>query len=287
MSTPQATAPPAAPERRRHRGIWLLIAVVAAVFAVLPGLGAAALFAVRHHQDRTAVWHRPLTLLRVSAPGANVTVIGGQPGLTQVEHHLTWFLGAAPPIRETWAGRTLTITAPPCGPKPLWHCQVYLGIQVPAGVAVQAGAGAGSLNVAGLTGPVRTWVTSGSISLLGLHGPAWATATSGAISAASLACPRLHAAVSSGSLALQFVLPPQRVTATATSGDVSVTVPPGTRYRVAGTRGSGGVGLAPGLASTGSPRLITVSSISGTVSVGYEYGQPVAPLPPPKVKPAS
>ncbi len=274
MSAPPATVPPAVRPRPRRRGIWVLVAAATAVFVVLPGLAAAALFAIRHHQDQTAVWHRPLTLLRVSAPGANVTVFGGQAGLTGVEQHLTWFLGAAPRVRETWSGRTLTVTAPPCARKPPWHCEVGLGIQVPAGVAVQAGAGAGSLNVVGLTGPVHTAVTSGQISLLDLHGPAWATATSGAISAASLACPQVQAAVSSGSLALQFVLPPLRVTATATSGDVSVTVPPGTRYHVTGNSG-----VSPELASASSPRVITVSSISGSAGVGYDYGQPAPPAP--------
>ena len=157
MSVPLVTVPP----RPRHRGIWLLVAAATAVFVVLPGLAAAALFAVRHHQDQTAAWHRPLTVLRVSAPGANVTVIGGRTGLTWVEQRLTWFVGGAPQVREAWAGRTLTVTAPACGPKPLWHCQVELSIGVPAGVAVRAGAGTGSLDLTGLTGPVHTAVTSG------------------------------------------------------------------------------------------------------------------------------
>ncbi len=281
MSTPQATVPPAAPPRRRRRGIWVLVAAATALFLVLPGLAAAALFALRHHQDQTAAWHRPITLLRVSAPGADVTVIGGQTGLTWVEQRLTWFAGAAPRVRESWAGHALTVTGPACGRKPPWHCQVQLDIEVPAGAAVRAGAGTGSLNVIGLTGPVHTAVSSGQISLLDLHGPAWATATSGAVSAASLACPQVHAAVSSGSLALQFVLPPLSVTATATSGDVSVTVPPGTRYHVTGNSG-----VSPELASASSPRLITVSSVSGSASVGYDYGQPAPPPPPPKVQSA-
>ena len=278
MSTPQgAAAPPAAPQRPRRRGSWLLIAVATAVLVVLPGLTAAALFAIRHHGDRTAVWHRPLTLLRVSAPGANVTVLGGQPGLTQVEQRLTWYVGAAPRVREAWAGRTLTVTAARCGRKPPWHCVTELDIQVPAGVAVRAGAGDGSLSVTGIAGPVHAEVTSGQISLLGLHGAAWATASSGAISAASLTSPQVHAAVSSGSLALQFVLPPRGVPAPAPSGLVAVPVPPATGSRVAATTGSGNRGISPGLVSANSPRLITASSASGSASVGFAYGQP-APL---------
>lgn len=262
--------------RRRYRAVWVTIAVTGAAVVILPVLAAAAVLAIHHQQDATSFYRRPVAALNVSAPGAVITVQAGQPGQVQVYRHLIWNLGPRPQVRQTWAGRTLTVTTTACGRKSLPQCSVQLDIQVPAGVTLQADASSGELGVTGLTGAVHAQVTSGAVNLASLHGPVWAQASSGDISGTGLATAQVDAAVDSGTLALGFVLPPQRVSAAATSGSVAVSVPRGSRYRVTGTTTMGSRGIDPALVSRTSRRLIEVTTTSGVAGVGYAPG----PLPP-------
>jgi hypothetical protein len=258
--------------------------VTGAAVVILPVLAAAAMLAIHHQQDATSLYRRPVTALNVSAPGAVITVQAGQPGQVQIYRHLIWNLGPRPQVRQTWAGRTLTVTTTACGRKSL--CSVQLDIQVPAGVTLQADTNNGELGVTGLTGAVHAQVTSGAVSLASLHGPVWVQASSGDISGTGLAAAHVDAAVDSGTLALQFASPPQRVSAAATSGFVTVIVPRGSRYRITGTTTGGGRGIDPALISRTSRRLIQVTTTSGTAGVGYAPGPPPGPQPPESPSPA-
>jgi hypothetical protein len=273
------TTLPPAPERPRRRALWLVIAVATAVVLVVPGMWAFGVLVVRHYQDLTSTYWRPVTALRVSVPGGDVIVRAGQPGQVRVEQQVSWESGRRPAVGQRWAGRSLTVTAPGCrrGKKLkllLLKCHVAVIIQVPPSVAVQADAAGGTVGMTGLAGAVHAAAADGAISLWKLSGPVWASAPGGSVSAGMLASQQVTAAVGAGSLDLAFVLPPARVTATATAGEVSVTVPRGSRYRVATNAMPGNGAVDPALYSSTSPRLITVSAASGNVSVGYSDASP-------------
>jgi hypothetical protein len=295
MTTVPVTTLPPAPQRPRRRALWLVIAVAAAVVVVVPGLWAFGVLVVRHYQDLTSTYWRPVAALRVSVPGGDVTVQAGQPGRVRVEQQVSWEFGRRPTVAESWAGRSLTVTASACRAGKrlklvLLKCHVAVTIQVPPSVAVRADAAGGSVDLTGLAGTVHAAAAAGAISLWKLSGPVWASAPGGSISAGMLASQQVTAAVGPGSLDLQFVLPPSRVTATATAGEVSVTVPRGSRYRVVSMAMPGNGAVDPGLFSSTSPRLLTVSATSGNVSVGYNditappahRAHPPSPLHPPQ-----
>lgn len=286
--TVTATAPVAAPPRHRRRWIWITVALVTAVLVVLALLAVTVAVAFRRQQNVPVTFRRPITMLRLGTPDAAVTVAPGPPGLVRVERFLTWRLGPPPQVTTAWSGRTLQVTVPGCSSTPLRWCSAQVVIQVPAGTALRASAGAGNLAVSALTGPLHVRLTSGMVSLNGVSGPVWARATSGMISASGLSAARVDAAVSSGNLSLQFAAPPQRVSALATSGIIAVTVPPGARYRVLGSAPAGVWGVVPGLVSRTSPRLITAAATTGSGSVGYGPGFPPAPAghPAQRVSPA-
>lgn len=258
--------------RPRRRGSWTLVALATAVTVLGSGAaGAAALVLHPRYPRLTAgpAYARPVTAVRIDAPGTDVTVVPGPPGRVLVHPSLSWVPGPPPPVRQAFSGRTLTVSTPGCPRRLLLPCAMRLVIQIPAAATLRASVTSGALNAAGLAGAVHVRATSGEISLTGLRGPVWARATSGVISGISLAAAQADAAVTSGTLDLQFAIAPARVTATATSGVVSVAVPRGARYRVAGRGGPGAWSAAPGLAAAGSPRLITVATSGGSASVGY------------------
>lgn len=250
LAPAHASGPAAAPVRPRHRGIWLLVAAFTAVFIAGPAAWAGTVWVLRHHRDTTATYRRPISGLRVAVPDGQVIVAAGPPGQVQVEQQLAWDLGHPPAVRLAWHGRVLTVRAARCGGKLLlMQCGLGLTIRVPAAVALSTQAGGGAVVLHGLSGVLNIRTTAGSIS------------------AVALTSRRVTAAAGAGSLSLQFAKPPQRVAATATTGSVSVMVPRGTHYRIAGWPGRRAV--APGLASATSPRLITVSGGSGFASIGY------------------
>jgi hypothetical protein len=116
---------------------------------------------------------------------------------------------------------------------------------------------------------LRLRATAGAVRLAGVSGGVWARPVSGVITGSALTARTVDAAVTSGRIRLGFEGPPASVTAAATSGAVSVGVPPGTRYRVTGTTASGARRIEPALVDAGSGRAITLAGVSGSVTLGY------------------
>jgi hypothetical protein len=143
-------------------------------------------------------------------------------------------------------------------------------IAIPAGTAVQAQAGAGTLTVAGLTGPLHLSATSGLLIARDVSGPVSATVTSGSVDARSgLTSSHFSASAATGVLTLAFATGPQRLTIGIGAGSAMITVPSGSRYHIVSSRGPGAVSIAPGLSDARSGQVIAVRVGDGVATIGY------------------
>lgn len=264
------------PARPRRRWIWAIVAVVTAVVLVFPVAFRIGLKGeIRHQVMPLTLFQRSVSELQVNAPGQSVTILPGKASQVTVVSTMSWLLGR-PTIRHVWHGQVLQITATCPKLNVFEDCQASLAIRVPASVTVRVEVGSGSATVAGLTGPLRLTASSGSIILTRVSGPVWATATSGSINATSgLTSRRVSASVTTGNFALGFAAAPLAIALQVGSGSATVTVPPGTRYRVSGQRGPGSLQVGPGLQDTGSARVITAVVDSGALAL--LYARPVSP----------
>jgi hypothetical protein len=104
--------------------------------------------------------------------------------------------------------------------------------------------------------------------MTGVSGRTWARSGSGIITGAALTAPNVDAGVTSGEIRLGFTGPPEQVTAVTTSGTVSIGVPPGFRYRISGSTASGSRHIDPAFVDARSPRAITLTTVSGSATLG-------------------
>ncbi|MFD9487885.1 DUF4097 family beta strand repeat-containing protein [Streptomyces sp. NPDC059991] len=260
-------------ERRRHRGLWILAAVLSALFVAAPlGFEVYAQYA-RQTSSHTSVEtsdRHPVKTIQVDAGSAELTVTPGVDGEVRIQERLSWSL-RKPKVAKEWDGDTLRLR-PECDGRfavTSLGCSVELDLTVPAGVALKVNSGSGTVRVSGLTGPVDVDGGSGSVKLYGVRGPINASVGSGSFSGAAIGSTVAEVHSGSGHAELEFVTPPREVTASAGSGSVDLFVPPGSRYRVEGTKGSGARDIKDSLRDPASDRLITVSSGSGAATVDY------------------
>ena len=148
-------------------------------------------------------------------------------------------------------------------------CSVQLDIAVPATAAIVSVGGSGQLGVASMAGPVTAQTGSGEVDLARTTGPLDIRVGSGQINATDLQSAQVTAEAGSGEVDLAFAAPPTSVTARATSGQVSVAVPPGTQYRVNASVVSGEKNVDPALSVPSAAGTITVSVTSGQANVQY------------------
>ena len=255
--------------RPRRRWIWAFVAMVTAAVLILPVMFRMTLKAeIRHELLPLTLIRHPLSQIQVDAPGQSITIRNGAAGQVRVMSNVAWLLGK-PTVSHAWSGRILKIQASCPSFNAFGDCQAGLVIRVPAGVAVRAAVGSGSVTVTGMAGPVRAIASSGSINLTDLSGPIWATTASGSIAARGLTSARVVAATASGQLALAFAAPPEAVALSVDSGAAGVTMPPGSHYLVSGQRGPGSLTIAPGLNQAKADRIITVVVGSGQMHIGY------------------
>ncbi|MBT2471480.1 DUF4097 family beta strand repeat protein [Streptomyces sp. ISL-66] len=270
-ATPAGAAPPPRPKRRLP---WILAALLGAVFVVLP----AAWQAGAYGATRTATLHggsagHPVSALRIAGGGgANITVRPRGDQQVGYRAEVAWS-HEKPVIEESWQDGTLTLT-PRCPDEDSWltgglSCSVQLGIGVPANLPVTVTATSGRIDIGGLGGPVDARVDSGQVQLTGLRGAVRARAGSGRVVATALTAPEIALVIGSGLATVDFVAPPQKVTADIGSGRLALTVPDATTFRVAQQTGSGRIDLGPGLAEPASPRTLDLTVGSGRVDARY------------------
>lgn len=263
-------------DRPRRRWIWACVAIATAVVLIVPVAFRLTLKAeIRHEILPLTLMRQPVSQIQIDAPGQSVTILRGPPGQVKVMSNVSWLLGK-PRVSHAWHGRVLQIQASCPSFNAFGDCQVGLLIRAPAGVAVRAVVGSGSVAVAGMAGPVRVAASSGSIQLTDVSGPVWASALSGSIAATGLTSPRVVAVVASGQLELGFGAPPATMALSVDSGFAAVKVPAGSRYRVSSQRGSGSLTIAPGLDQAHAAGVITVVVGSGRMHIGYGGSAPSA-----------
>ncbi|MFD9792173.1 hypothetical protein ACFWXK_14620 [Streptomyces sp. NPDC059070] len=267
------SAPTGVVDRPRHRGRWILVAVLSALFVVAPVC--VEVYAQYARQSRsytsfeTSERHR-VTAVEVDSGSAELSIGPGTEGKVRIQERLSWSL-RKPRVRKEWDGDTLKLR-PECDGRlavTSLGCSVQLDLTVPEGVALTVRGGSGTVRVSGLTGPLDIRGGSGSVRLYGVRGPLSASVGSGSLSAAALGSDRARVRTGSGRAELEFVSPPRSVDAGAGSGSVAVAVPAGTRYRVEGETGSGAREIDENVIDAGSDRVITLSCSSGTATLGY------------------
>ncbi len=265
--------------RPRRRWIWVLVALATASFVVVPVTLRVALKVGMHHQSNPEVtYRRDVTELQVQADaGGAVTVQAGQPGRVTITRQLAWVFGR-PTVSQSWYDGILYVAAI-CPKFDVFEdCQASVTISVPAGTAVSAQAGAGSVVVTGMSGPLHLAATSGLVRVSRDSGPLWLSATSGTLTARlGLHSPQVYALVTTGYIALGLDVAPRLLTVGVGSGYASVTLPQGSRYRVAGSAGPGALEIPPGLSDASSARVLTAMVGAGEVKISYPQGRKPGP----------
>jgi hypothetical protein len=225
---------------------------------------------VQHAAGPIVSYRSAINDLQVQAnSGGTITIKAGPPGHVTLSSTLTWLV-RKPAVTQSLRRKIFRVGATCPKFDPFQDCEARVTISVPAGTAVQGAAGAGSLTVVGLSGPLHLTATSGSLLARNVSGPIWATALSGSVVARTgLRSPSLQASVSSGQISLIFSSRPHSATIIVGSGSATMTVPSGSRYRVVSSAGPGVLYLAPGLSDAGSNLLVRAVVDTGAVRIGY------------------
>jgi hypothetical protein len=247
------------------------VALATAAVVVVPIALRVALKVAMHHEfDPVVVYRRDVSAVQVQADaGGSVTIQADQDGQATITSTLQWVFGK-PSVTQSWHNGVLRVRAS-CPKLDLFEdCQASVTVSVPAGTAVRAQAGAGSVVVSGMSGPLHLAATSGVIQVSRVSGPLWLSATSGAVvGRTGLYSPLVSASVTSGDIALRLDAAPRKLTVGVGSGFASISLPRGSSYRLAGPGGPGGLRLPPGLSNPSSGRVLTVMVGTGDVSIGY------------------
>jgi hypothetical protein len=257
--------------RPRRRWIWVLVALATAAVVVVPVTLRIALKAAIHHEFGPAViYRRDVTALKVQTDaGGSVMIRPGRDGRVTITRTLQWVFGK-PSVTQSWQDGVLRVAASCPRFDPFEDCEASVTITVPAGTAVTAQAGSGSVVVTGMSGPLHLAATSGLLRVGRVSGPLWLSATSGFVAGRTGILSRtVYASVTTGSIALRLDAEPRLLTVGVRSGYANVMVPRGARYRVAGSYGPGILQIAPGLSDASSGRLLTATLGTGVVRIGY------------------
>jgi hypothetical protein len=286
---PGASGAPRSTARPRRRWIWVLVALATAAFVVGPITLRVALKVAMHHQfDPAATYQGPVTGLQVQADtGGFVAIQAGQDDRVTIASTLQWVFGK-PAVTRSWHGGVLHVGARCPRADPFEDCQARVIITVPSGTAVSAQAGAGTVTVTGMSGPLHLAATSGFIQVSHVSGPLWLAATSGSVAARTdVYSPEVDASVTSGDIALRLDAQPRLLTAGVGSGYAIILLPQGSRYRVAGPYGPGWPRIATGLSDASSRRVLSVTVGTGAMTIGYSPQPPVRPAAPTALRAAA
>ena len=262
---------PGTPPRPRRRWVWVLVAVAtASSFATGFRLQLVPKGGTNPKIVSPVVYRRAISDLQVQANGgAAVAIRSGQPGQVTVSSALSWTF-VKPTVSESWHGGSLRLGVTCPNADSFGGCHASIVIIVPAGTPVQAEAGAGTVTVTGLSGPLHLTATSGLLMASDVSGPVWATVTSGSVIArAGLTSPHVSASAATGQLTLAFTARPQNLAIGVGAGSAEITLPAGSRYHVVSSVGQGVVTTAPGVSDAGSDQVIAVSVGEGAVTIGY------------------
>jgi hypothetical protein len=199
----------------RARGGFLRLCAVAALLAGLPlvaGCGALGKIGGGAHHPPPQVFtvSARVTALVINGGSGSVDVTGSSRSTVSVSQQAS-YSGKPPAAAHVLRGTTLTLS---------YRCpaQIVCGmayeVQVPRGVAVTVGSGAGAVTLTSLAGPVTARADAGLITGVDLRS-----------AVASLKS-------NAGGVVAAFSAAPSSLTATTTVGPITLTVPGSVAYRV-------------------------------------------------------
>ncbi|MFJ5547384.1 hypothetical protein [Streptomyces sp. NPDC093225] len=258
---------------RRARTAWYAVAAVSAALVLVP-VASWAVSRQARHQEALAGGSgaQRVRAVEIEVDDASVSVTPGSGGAVDYRGTARWF-GQRPTVEQSLLGDVLRLTAR-CsdGGLPLVvgpGCSLDLAVTVPKGVPVRVESASGPIGLSGLTGPVDARSASGEVRLYGLGGPVRAEVGSGTVRATALTSAQAEVRVGSGSAVVGFAAPPGSVTGTADSGSLHVTLPPGVRYRVRCTAGSGTCTVSDALRDPRAAGVLRLSADSGSADADY------------------
>jgi hypothetical protein len=262
----EAQAAPA-PWRSGAGRFFRVLGALAALGVVV--LGARAVVGAATLTDDHAHATYPLRGNRLVIDGTGSTsslhISAGAPGRVEV-NRVVFHDVQRPPVTERIEGDHLQLGIR-CPNFVVVRCEARYELKVPPSVSLQIDNLTGDIRVTGVRGTMELRSDSGAITLQGGSGSVKLSSNDGAIRASGLAATTVDASSDSGRIALDLTLVPQRVTASSRDGAVQVQVPAGpTAYRVNASSRDGRVTVAVPT-NDDSPRRITATSDSGSVTV--------------------
>jgi hypothetical protein len=229
---------------------WRAAALAAVMCTVVPaaaGCGALKQFSAGSHtgpaQNFTITAH--ITTVVIDGDAASITVTGGNRSTILVSQQP--FYSKKPPVTSRRvAGTTLTLSYN-CSSEVV--CGVTYNVQVPRGVAVQAGSRAGAITLTSLAGAVT------------------AQTNAGLITATDLSSPTALLRSNAGGIVAAFSGVPSSVQASTNVGPISITVPGSVAYKISTHTyvGTSNISVREGASS---PHVITASSDLGSITIG-------------------
>jgi hypothetical protein len=185
-----------------------------------------------------------VTAVVINGGSGSIEVTGSSRSTVSVSQQAT-YSGKPPAAAHVLRGTTLTLSYK-CPTELV--CGVSYTVQVPAGVAVSAGTGAGSVTLTSLAGTVS------------------ARANAGLITAVDLRSPVASFKSNAGGVVATFSVAPRSVTAATNVGPITLTVPGSVGYRLS-THTVVGSSTVTVRRSSSSAHSISASSDLGSISV--------------------
>ncbi|MFE9423467.1 DUF4097 family beta strand repeat-containing protein [Kitasatospora sp. NPDC006697] len=246
---------------------WRVIGVVATVLLVLLGAGQAWRALAQQDGSENFRYTQRITALDLDLQNASARISPGLDGDVVVGLATRWTVDRPVVTREV-VGQKLRITVrcPDVFPVST-PCSSSLTIGVPVQTSVTVRGSSADTKIVGLSGDLNLHAGSGSFELDDVTGKVAAQVTSGSVKGKGLASRQVQAQVTSGSADLSFISPPDSVSLSAGSGEVTAVLPRDSTYRIAVSTGSGGSDIDSGLQDASSPRTITATADSGAVTI--------------------
>lgn len=227
------------------RVAWLAAGALLTVVAVTVGPATVGLWLARQTEAQQETHELAEGELTVEFRGVDIQVEPGTVGEVTVEHTLTWS-SAKPRLNERWDGQTLRIMAE-CGPVFIGPpCDADYTLRVSPDTQLTIRGESGDLVIDDFSGQLSAQVTAGDVTVNGLRSA------------------EAHLQTTSGDIRARFSQPPARVEAATTTGDIDLTVPPGTAYRMQITATEQRVDVPH---DAGASRTIIVRSDRGSVRI--------------------
>ncbi|QKW19493.1 DUF4097 family beta strand repeat protein [Kitasatospora sp. NA04385] len=267
LPVPGPVGPTAAPGPGERR-VWRIVGVLALACVVLAGAAATGALLVRQEAVRERTYFETVGQLDIDSGPAQVTVRSGGTDRVVVSERIGWAL-RKPTVTARIGEGTMTVSVDCPEARILHGCPVALEIQVPPSTSVHARNGSGRTEIAGVSGNVSAETGSGQIELIKVSGSIWARSGSGQIIGTELSSSRAQLSASSGSVTLQYDRPPDEVTTRLASGNLVLQLPDDhSRYRIDLSSDGGSQTIDQSLQDSGAPRLLDITSSSGTVTIG-------------------